>query len=545
MVPIVMTETASSVIKEEALKRRTFAIISHPDAGKTTLTEKLLLFGGAIREAGQVKAKRSAQNATSDWMELEKQRGISITSTVLQFEYKKHCLNLLDTPGHADFSEDTYRTLAAADNAVMVIDGGKGIEERTRKLFEVCRLRKMPVLTFINKMDRPSKDPLELLDEIEKEFGLKTFPVNYPIGTGDLFKGVVDRETRKVHLFERTVGGRTIGDSTILELDDPNLPKLVGSSVWAEFEESFHVLDQLTPDFDEEEFLTGKVTPVFFGSAMNNFGIELFLDYFVRCGSTPRTFEANVGPVGPSYPGFSGFVFKLQANMDPRHRDCVAFLRICSGAYDKDAQVYHSRTGKLIQLAQPKKLFGSQRESIEEAFPGDVIGLTNPGLFLIGDTVSAERNLALPPIPTFAPEMFAGLRNNKPSKYKQFHKGIKALQEEGAIQIFQDANQMSSNPILAAVGALQFEVVQYRLESEYDVDTTLEPLPYTIARWVVGGWDVLDKDSRWGDNTVVMDLLEEPVILFKSDWTFKRFQEKFPEIELSKTSYHTGVDSAN
>lgn len=536
MVVNILEAEHSQDVAKVASHRRTFAIISHPDAGKTTLTEKLLLFGGAIQEAGAVKAKRAHQNATSDWMELEKQRGISITSTALQFEYKGYCLNLLDTPGHADFSEDTYRTLAAADNAVMVIDSGKGIEERTRKLFDVCRMRGLPILTFINKCDRPSKDPLELLDEVEKEFGLKTYPVNYPIGTGERFKGIVDRQTRLVHLFERTAGGRTIGATNTLKLDDPSLPGLVGLSIWEEFQESFSILDELSHDFDQQDFLDGVITPVFFGSAMNNFGIENFLDYFVNCGAEPRIFNANVGKVGPGYPEFTGFVFKLQANMDPRHRDCIAFLRICSGIFSKDMQVFHSRTGKSFQLSQPKKLFGSQRETLESAYPGDVIGLTNPGMLSIGDTVSTIRNVQLPPIPSFAPELFACLRNLKPSKYKQFHKGMKALQEEGAIQILQPADDIVRNPILAAVGQLQLEVVQYRLQAEYDVDTAIDSLPYTLARWVVGGWEALGKERNFREIMLANDLHEQPVMLFKSPWSLKIFNEKYPDIELSKTS---------
>lgn len=536
MVVNILEAEHSYDVAKVASHRRTFAIISHPDAGKTTLTEKLLLFGGAIQEAGAVKAKRAHQNATSDWMELEKQRGISITSTALQFEYKGYCLNLLDTPGHADFSEDTYRTLAAADNAVMVIDSGKGIEERTRKLFDVCRMRGLPILTFINKCDRPSKDPLELLDEVEKEFGLKTYPVNYPIGTGERFKGIVDRQTRLVHLFERTAGGRTIGATNTLRLDDPSLPGLVGQSIWEEFLESFSILDELCHDFDQQDFLDGIITPVFFGSAMNNFGIENFLDYFVNCGAEPRIFNANVGKVGPGYPEFTGFVFKLQANMDPRHRDCIAFLRICSGVFSKDMQVFHSRTGKSFQLSQPKKLFGSQRETLESAYPGDVIGLTNPGMLSIGDTVSTIRNVQLPPIPSFAPELFACLRNLKPSKYKQFHKGMKALQEEGAIQILQPADDIVRNPILAAVGQLQLEVVQYRLQAEYDVDTAIDSLPYTLARWVVGGWEALGKERNFREIMLANDLHDQPVMLFKSPWSLKIFNEKYPDIELSKTS---------
>jgi peptide chain release factor 3 len=523
MVVNILEAEHSQDVAKVASRRRTFAIISHPDAGKTTLTEKLLLFGGAIQEAGAVKAKRAHQNATSDWMELEKQRGISITSTALQFEYKGYCLNLLDTPGHADFSEDTYRTLAAADNAVMVIDSGKGIEERTRKLFDVCRMRGLPILTFINKCDRPSKDPLELLDEVEKEFGLKTYPVNYPIGTGERFKGIVDRQTRLVHLFERTAGGRTIGATNTLKLDDPSLPGLVGQSIWEEFQESFSILDELCHDFDQQDFLDGIITPVFFGSAMNNFGIENFLDYFVNCGAEPRIFNANVGRVGPEYPEFTGFVFKLQANMDPRHRDCIAFLRICSGVFSKDMQVFHSRTGKSFQLSQPKKLFGSQRETLESAYPGDVIGLTNPGMLSIGDTVSTIRNVQLPPIPSFAPELFACLRNLKPSKYKQFHKGMKALQEEGAIQILQPADDIVRNPILAAVGQLQLEVVQYRLQAEYDVDTAIDSLPYTLARWVVGGWEALGKERNFREIMLANDLHDQPVMLFKSPWSLKIF----------------------
>ena len=530
-----------SPVAQEAARRRTFAIISHPDAGKTTLTEKLLLFGGAIAEAGSVQARKAQRQATSDWMELEKQRGISISSTVLQFEYEDSCLNLLDTPGHQDFSEDTYRTLAAADNAVMLIDAAKGLEPQTRRLFEVCRMRHLPLFTFVNKLDRPSRTPLELIDEIEKELGLAVHPVNWPIGTGDEFKGVVERATGTVHLFERTIGGRSIGAVSSYKLDDEKLKELIPDRLLKELHEELEILDAISAPLDPELIDCGELSPIYFGSAMNNFGVELFLRSFIKLALSPGSFTSSVGEIAPTYPDFTGFVFKLQANMDPRHRDRIAFVRICSGAFEKDMTVTNCRTNKQIQLSQPKRLFAQERQTIDKAFPGDIVGFTNPGGFAIGDTITSGKPLKYPGIPTFAPELFAFLENREPSKYKQFHKGITALQDEGAIQIFWMTQRDTRTPLLAAVGPLQFEVVQFRLQSEYGVTTLLNNYDIQAALWVVGGWPVLKALENTSRLNVATDKFEEPVLLFKTKWDISRFQELNPSVELSKVGAQSAL----
>lgn len=524
----------------EMLRRRTFAIISHPDAGKTTLTEKLLLYGGAIEEAGAVKSRQAQRATVSDWMELEKQRGISITSTVLQFEYADHCLNLLDTPGHQDFSEDTYRTLAAADNAVMLIDAAKGLEPQTKKLFAVCRLRNLPLFTFINKLDRPSKEALELLDEIEQEFSLPTYAVNWPIGTGDRFQGVVDRVSRMVHLFQRTAGGRTKGNVITLPFDHDSLKELVPKDVYEQVAEELSILDGAGSSLDLKLLRAGQLSPVYFGSAMNNFGVEPFLQSFVQLAVAPASFDSDIGLISPDYEHFSGFVFKLQANMDPRHRDRIAFVRVCSGQFKKDMVVRNSRTGKSVALTQPKKVFARERESITDAYPGDIIGLSNPGFFSIGDTVHMGPSLRYPGIPSFTPELFAYLENREPSKYKQFHKGISALQEEGAIQILWSKEADTRNPIAAAVGPLQFDVVQFRLLSEYNVTTNLIPIEVKHALWVEDGWSALNGANRERCNFMVaMDRDEEPVLLFNQNWDLQSFKTKNPKLNLSTTSLNS------
>ncbi|MEM9505397.1 MAG: peptide chain release factor 3, partial [Cyanobacteria bacterium P01_E01_bin.43] len=470
------------VLTEEVEKRRNFAIISHPDAGKTTLTEKLLLYGGAIHEAGAVKARRAQRHATSDWMEMEQQRGISITSTVLQFDYRDYRINLLDTPGHQDFSEDTYRTLAAADNAVMLEDAAKGLEPQTRKLFEVCRMRSLPIFTFFNKMDRPAREPLELLDEIERELGLQTYAVNWPIGMGEQFRGVFDRRKRQFHLFERNAHGSKEAAKVVLDIGDPRIEDLVDQDLYYQFKEELEMIEELGSALDLEAIHAGQLTPVFFGSAMTNFGVQLFLDAFLDYALKPGARSSTQGDIEPTTEDFTGFVFKLQANMDPKHRDRVAFIRVCSGKFEKDMVVNHARSGKNVRLSHPQKLFAQGRESLEEAFPGDVIGLNNPGVFAIGDTIYQGQKLEYEGIPCFSPELFAFLRNPNPSKFKQFHKGVTELREEGAVQIMFSADEAKRDPILAAVGQLQFEVVQFRLKNEYNVDTRLEPLPYSVAR---------------------------------------------------------------
>jgi peptide chain release factor 3 len=519
-------------LAEAVARRRNFAIISHPDAGKTTLTEKLLLYGGAIQQAGAVKAKGEQRKVTSDWMELEKQRGISITSTVLQFDYSGSTINLLDTPGHQDFSEDTYRTLAAADNAVMLEDAAKGLEPQTRKLFEVCRMRQIPIFTFINKMDRPGREPLELLDEIEQQLGLACWPVNWPIGSGDRFRGVIDRRSHDLILFQRAERGRQ-SEERVLSVQEARDSGAVEPELLDLALEELELLEGAGADLDLELVHAGELSPVFFGSAMTNFGVRPFLDAFLELAQKPVARASSVGAIEPVTPGFSGFVFKLQANMDPRHRDRVAFVRVCSGKFEKDMTVQHARTGKAIRLSRPQKLFGQDREVVEDAYPGDVIGLNNPGMFAIGDTLYLGPKVEYEGIPCFSPEIFAWLRNPNPSAFKSFRKGVNELREEGAVQILYDTDESKRDPILAAVGQLQLEVVQYRLEHEYGVQTRLEPLGFAVARWVVGGWAELEKVGRIFNCKTVRDAWNRPVLLFKNDWNLNQLRDDHPALELS------------
>jgi peptide chain release factor 3 len=529
-----MTTEIQTELEQAVTQRRNFAIISHPDAGKTTLTEKLLLYGGAIHQAGAVKARRAQRKATSDWMEMEQQRGISITSTVLQFEYQNYQINLLDTPGHQDFSEDTYRTLAAADNAVMLIDAAKGLEPQTRKLFEVCKLRSLPIFTFVNKLDRPGREPLELLDEIERELGLKTYAVNWPIGIGDRFKGVFDRRSQSIHLFERRAHGSQQAQERVITLGDPKIEEYLEKELYYQLKEDLELISELGGELDLEEVHAGLMTPVFFGSAMTNFGVQLFLEAFLDYALKPEGRNSSIGHIEPTYPDFTGFVFKLQANMDPKHRDRVAFVRVCTGKFEKDMTVNHARTGKIVRLSRPQKLFAQDRESIEVAYPGDVIGLNNPGVFAIGDTIYNGKKLEYEGIPCFSPELFAYLKNPNPSKFKQFQKGIQELREEGAVQIMYSVDDFKRDPILAAVGQLQFEVVQFRMLSEYGVETTLEALPYNLARWVAGGWEAIEKAGRIFNTLTVKDNWNRPVLLFKNEWNLQQVNEDHPQLKLNK-----------
>ena len=519
-------------LAEAVGRRRNFAIISHPDAGKTTLTEKLLLYGGAIQQAGAVKAKGEQRKVTSDWMELEKQRGISITSTVLQFDYAGNTINLLDTPGHQDFSEDTYRTLAAADNAVMLEDAAKGLEPQTRKLFEVCRMRQIPIFTFINKMDRPGREPLELLDEIEQQLGLACWPVNWPIGSGDRFRGVIDRRSHNLILFQRAERGRASEEKT-LSVQQARETGAVEAELLDQALEELELLEGAGADLDLELVHGGELSPVFFGSAMTNFGVRPFLDAFLELAQRPAARPSSAGVIEPIRPGFSGFVFKLQANMDPRHRDRVAFVRVCSGKFEKDMTVQHARTGRAIRLSRPQKLFGQDREVVDDAYPGDVIGLNNPGMFAIGDTLYVGPRIEYEGIPCFTPELFAWLRNPNPSAFKSFRKGVNELREEGAVQILYDIDESKRDPILAAVGQLQLEVVQYRLEHEYGVQTRLEPLGFSVARWVLGGWPALEQVGRIFNCKTVRDAWNRPVLLFKNDWNLGQLRDDHPDLELS------------
>lgn len=516
---------------EEIKRRRTFAIISHPDAGKTTLTEKLLLYGGALHLAGSVTARKHQRDTSSDWMELEKKRGISISSTVLQFDYNGYRINLLDTPGHKDFSEDTYRVLMAVDAAVMVIDAGKGIEAQTRKLFEVCRRRGVPIFTFMNKLDRPSLEPLALLDELESVLKIHAYPMNWPLGNGRDFKGVYDRQVRQVHLFERVVGGAYRAPVSIHDLSDPFVREKLEEPLYRKVAEELDILDHASGGFDPEAVLSGETTPVFFGSASNNFGVQLMLDGFVNYSAPPAPRRSEQGPVPVEKPEFSGFIFKIQANMDPKHRDRVAFLRVCSGKFSRDMMVTHSGSDKKVRLAYSHKLFGQTREIIEEAYPGDIVGLVGNDSFRIGDTLTEDPAILYHEIPRFPTECFSFIRNPKPDKHKAYQKGLEQLLNEGIVQSFRLKD--GRGPVLAAVGPLQFEVVQYRLQSEYGADTVLDPGPWKAMRW-------LDEDA---DLESVRNLLPfgadmgednagRAVIFFPNPWSVDFFIQKNPGVKL-------------
>ncbi|MEZ4523594.1 MAG: peptide chain release factor 3 [Thermomicrobiales bacterium] len=475
-------------LEQEVARRRTFAIISHPDAGKTTLTEKLLLYGGAIELAGSVRARKNQRQTTSDWMEMEQQRGISVTATALQFDWKGARLNLLDTPGHEDFSEDTYRTLMAVDSAVMVIDAARGIEAQTRKLFDVCRQRNIPILVFVNKLDHPSREPLSLLDEIESVLDIGAVPLNWPIGNGPTFQGIYDLQRGRVMQFSRTAHGQKRAPVQISTLDGPELTGLIGEDAAEQLREDVELLEIAGEDFEFERFLRGDLAPVFFGSALTNFGVEVFLDALVDLAPPPQPRASDQGIVEPTREDFTGFVFKIQANMDPRHRDCMAFLRVCSGRFEKGVLVHHPRSGKDIRLSRPHRLFAQERETVESAYPGDVVGLVNPGVFAIGDTVHTGDLVEYRAIPRFQPERFARLVSNDVSRTKQLSKGLAQLDEEGAIQVFHSIDGGARAVVLGAVGDLQFDVIIARLENEYGVTTRIERLPYRLAQ--LGGRDV-------------------------------------------------------
>jgi len=522
---------------QEIQRRRTFAIISHPDAGKTTLTEKLLLYGGAIHLAGAVKAKKAAKHATSDWMEIEKERGISITSSVLQFDYQGLRINLLDTPGHQDFSEDTYRTLSVADAAVMLIDNAKGVETQTKKLFEVTRLRGIPIFTFVNKLDRDGRSPLELLSEVEQLLDIQCAPLFWPIGMGRDFKGVLDRREKMVHLYTAAFHGQKKIEATTISVDSPDLESIIGNYAYTQLMEDVELLDSAGNQFDIQEFNKSTQTPVFFGSALTNFGVELFLQSFIKMAPPPNGYlNQNKEMVEPKSPFFSGFVFKIQANMDPAHRDRIAFIRVCSGQFQRGMSVLHARLKKEIKLNQPLQLLAQERTLIEEAFAGDIIGLFDTGQLRIGDTLSTSK----PPtvfheVPHFSPEFFSKIRPQDPMKRKQLKKGLEQLSEEGAIQIFYPYSKGEMEPIVGAVGNLQFEVMKYRLENEYGADVVIERLSYDIARWVVGK-DFDPKLFSQRDRTLcVMDKDQNPIILFKGQWALRHAMNDFPQFKFLMT----------
>jgi peptide chain release factor 3 len=506
---------------EEINKRRTFAIISHPDAGKTTLTEKFLLYGGAINLAGSVKGKATARHAVSDWMEIEKERGISVTSSVLQFEYGGFCINILDTPGHQDFSEDTYRTLMAADSAVMVIDASKGVEAQTRKLFKVCVMRHIPIFTFINKMDRDANDTFELLDEIEKELGIATCPINWPIGSGKNFQGVYERSSRQVITFADTEKGTKEGHATRIAVEDETLlTEQIGEANRAQLMDEIELLDGASAEYDLELIQAGELTPVFFGSALTNFGVEIFLQHFLQMTTTPLPRRADIGLIDPVEHEFSAFVFKIQANMNKAHRDRVAFMRICSGRFDAAAEVKHVQGGKVMRLSQPQQIMADERKILSEAYAGDIIGVFDPGIFSIGDTICMPKEqFAYEGIPTFAPEHFARVRQIDTMKRKQFVKGITQIAQEGAIQIFQEFNTGMEEIIVGVVGVLQFDVLKYRLENEYNVEIRLENLPYEHIRWIENKDIDLDKLTGTSDMKKIRDLKDNPLLLFVNQWS--------------------------
>ena len=542
-----MDTQIANLLEKQVKRRRTFAIISHPDAGKTTLTEKLLLYGGAIHLAGAVKAKGTQRNTTSDWMEIEKQRGISISTSVLQFEYNETVINLLDTPGHKDFSEDTYRTLMAADAAVMLIDGAKGVEPQTRKLFEVCRMRGIPIFTFINKMDRPAREPLDLLDDLEQVLGIRSCPMTWPIGSGDRFRGVYDRQTKEILFFHsdpNTAKGKRL-EAKMTGVDDPEFMKSLGgprndeyeaAELYNQFKSELELLEMAGDEFDWDRILQGQLTPVFFGSAANNFGVERFLNRFIELAPTPAprkdAHKTENAEVPPTTPKFSAFVFKIQANMDPSHRDRVAFIRICSGKFERNMIVKHARLEKDIKLAMPVSFFGQERVVVEEAWPGDVIGLVDTsGTLRIGDTLSEIKGLEYSGVPSFSPEHFASVVILDPMKRKQLQKGLEQLSEEGVVQIYRQRGLGDKDPILGAVGALQFEVLQHRLKTEYSVDVRIEKLPYAHARWVQGENMVPDFFERREDSRCLLDRDDLPVLLFKSDWALRWAADNYKQLQ--------------
>ena len=504
---------------DEIKKRRTFAIISHPDAGKTTLTEKFLLYGGAIRMAGSVKARKAATHAVSDWMEIEKQRGISVTSSVMQFNYDGYCINILDTPGHQDFSEDTYRTLIAADSAVMVIDGAKGVEDQTRKLFHVCSLREIPIFTFINKMDRETRDPFELLEDIESELGIKSYPMNWPIGVGKDFKGVYDRKEEKVIIFEGGNHGQNEVKETIIDINDENIQNVLGENLYEKLMEDIELLDIAGDYFSEEKVRVGELTPVFFGSALTNFGVEPFLKEFLNLTSSPLPRNSSIGEIDTFEEPFSAFVFKIQANMNKAHRDRLAFMRICSGKFEKGLEVNHVQGGKKVKLTQPQQFLAQDREIVEEAYAGDIIGVFDPGIFSIGDTLCVNpKKFKFDGIPTFAPEHFARVKPVDTMKRKQFIKGVTQIAQEGAIQVFKELHIGMEEIIVGVVGVLQFEVLEFRLKSEYNVDIKMDRLPFRYVRWIENDNVDVDKLNLTSDTKKVKDLRDRNLLIFQNDW---------------------------
>ena len=523
-----------STLQQEISRRRTFAIISHPDAGKTTLTEKFLLYGGAIAQAGAVKGKKNARAAVSDWMEIEKQRGISVTSSVMQFQYEGFCINILDTPGHQDFSEDTYRTLMAADSAVMVIDGAKGVEPQTRKLFKVCAMRHIPIFTFINKLDREAKDPFDLLDELEKELGIETYAVNWPIGCGKEFQGVYDRQQSQI-LFFSGVSGKKRAEKMEVALDSGLVDEMLGARRAAQLRDDVELLGA-GREFDMDEVRAGTLSPVFFGSALTNFGVEPFLEAFLRMTPPPLPRTADCGVIDTFDPDFSAFVFKIQANMNKAHRDRLAFLRICSGKYEREAEVFHVQGNRKLRLSQPQQMMAQEREIINESYAGDIIGVFDPGIFSIGDTLTVPgKKFKFSGIPTFAPEHFSRVSPKDTMKRKQFVKGTEQIAQEGAIQIFRVPNTGMEEVIVGVVGTLQFDVFRYRMLSEYGVELRMEGLPYEVLRFIKKS--PCDEKELYlsSDCELLEDYRGHKLLVFSSPWAIDFILRRNPGLELSET----------
>ena len=534
--------------QHEIRRRRTFAIISHPDAGKTTLTEKLLLYGGVIQLAGAVKAKRGRASAVSDWMEMERERGISITTSVLQFPYRGLQMNLLDTPGHADFSEDTYRTLHAVDGAVMLLDCAKGVEAQTKKLFRVCRQRAIPIFTFVNKMDRGGRDPFDLIGEVESVLGIGVFPVAWPVFRGGTFRGVYHRLKHRVYLFDAAHAGSSATSGAerppveVTGIDDPLVREELDDVGFDRLRQDAELLEAAGDGFDEERFLSGELSPMFFGSAINNFGLEAFLETFCELMPPPRPRPSDQGPIDPGRDEFSGFVFKIQANMDRAHRDRVAFVRICSGRVSRGMKVHHVRTGRDLRLMSPTQFLAGERSVVEDGFAGDVVGIPDPGTFEIGDTLTGGSRFAFEPIPSFAPEHFSRLVMLDPLRRKQFARGVEQLAQEGTVQLYRPPAGRAGDLVLGALGQLQFEVVRYRLENEYGVEVRLESTPYQLARWVSRADGApLDLDHLYGavEGMVVLDIRDRLVVLFDREWALRTAERLHPELVFGETA--TGV----
>lgn len=520
------TATETGTILKEALKRRTFAIISHPDAGKTTLTEKLLLYGGAIHEAGSIRQRKASRYAASDWMAIEKERGISVTSSVLRFEKDGIKYNLLDTPGHKDFSEDTLRTLVAADSGLMVIDVAKGVEEQTEKLFEVCKMRQVPVITFVNKCDRPGMEPLEILSNIESKLGIEAIPASWPIGYGQKFQGIYDLIGKEFHLYRKTEHGAKKAEAEILSMEDGLKKSKMSESEKVQLEEEIMLIEDMFESMDREKFAKGEVTPVFFGSALHNFGLDVFLRYFENLAPPPQSYHNNGGDNWPLDRSFSGFIFKLQANMNPDHRDCAAFVRITSGKFERGLEVTHAQTGKKVRMSTPHTLMGDERHILEEAYPGDIVSLFSPGFFRIGSTLFGEDPVEFNVIPLFTPEHFMKVSTKDPFKRKQLREGLKQLSEEGVVHVFEVPQGVGNELLLGTVGVLQFEVVEHRMTAEYNVELNMQLMSYHSARWLPDNQEIIEKLESSYSTHITRDLEKNPIVLFDSQYALNQAEEK-------------------